>query len=214
MVDAARHIQLAQLQARIRGCRRCVAAGYIPAAHPILRGDATARVLVLGQAPGAAAAERPVPYAGATGRTLRGWLARAGFEDSAFHDPTRFYLTSLTKCFPGKARSGAGDRAPSRAEIALCGAHLMAELALVQPELILALGRLSIEALLPSLRGLSLTALVGEARPAQLPAAAGALVLALPHPSGVSRWHNDPANQARLTQALAWLKDERARRDW
>jgi uracil-DNA glycosylase len=214
MRDEPRQLQLTQLQATIRGCRACVAAGHIPAAHPILRGNGAARIMVVGQAPGAAAAERPVPYAGATGKTLRGWLARAGFADDAFHDPDRFYLTSLTKCFPGKAPNGAGDRAPSRAEIALCGAHLAAELALVRPELILALGRLSIEALLPDVRGLPLAQLVGEARPAQLPAAGGATVLALPHPSGVSRWHNDPANQTRLALALAWLNAERARRGW
>ena len=214
MRDESRQLQLTQLQAMMRGCRRCVTEGYIPAAHPILRGNVAARVMVVGQAPGAAAAERPIPYAGATGKTLRGWLARAGFAEDDFHDPDRFYLTSLTKCFPGKARSGAGDRAPSRAEIALCGAHLAAELALVRPELILALGRLSIAALLPSLRGLSLTQLVGEARPAQLPAAGDATVLALPHPSGVSRWHNDPANQERLALALAWLNAERTRRGW
>src|SRR5690606_20466516 len=108
------------IQSEIRRCSRCVDAGYIPAAHPILRGNRSARIMVIGQAPGVAAAERPVPYSGATGKTLRAWLGRAGFPDDAFHDPDRFYLTSLTKCFPGKARTGAGDRAPSRREIALC----------------------------------------------------------------------------------------------
>jgi uracil-DNA glycosylase len=89
-------------------------------------------------------------------------------------------------------------------------------LRLVRPELILALGRLSIETLLPSCRGLSLAELVGIARPAELPAAAesGALVLALPHPSGVSRWHNDPANRVRVSMALEWLAEERVARGW
>lgn len=207
---------LAREQCAIRACRRCVEAGFIPVAVPVLRGNAAARIMVVGQAPGMAGAESPLPYSGATGRTLRGWLAQAAFPDDAFHDPDRFYLTSLTKCFPGKARQGAGDRAPSRREIALCSSHLDAELRLVRPELILALGRLSIEALLPSCRGLALAEMVGPARPAERPAAAdvGALVLALPHPSGVSRWHNDPANRARVTLALAWLAEERVRRGW
>jgi uracil-DNA glycosylase len=202
------------LQATIRGCARCVAAGHIPAAHPILRGNATARVMVVGQAPGAGAAERPLPYAGATGKTLRGWLARAGFPEHAFHDPERFYLTSLTKCFPGKARHGAGDRAPSRAEIRLCADHLATELRLLQPEVILALGRLAIEWLAPSCRGRPLAELVGEPRQAEAPAAGNAWVLALPHPSGVSRWLNVPAHQARLAQALAWLAREREQHCW
>jgi len=193
-----------------------VSAGFLPVAAPVLRGNVAARIMVVGQAPGVAGAESPLPYSGATGKTLRGWLARAGFSDDAFHDADRFYLTSLTKCFPGKARQGAGDRAPNRREIALCSGHLNAELRLVRPELILALGRLSIEALLPSCRGLSLAEMVGVARPAELPAAAdvGAIVLALPHPSGVSRWHNDPDNRARVTLALEWLAEERIRREW
>jgi len=212
----SRHRSLPIVQADIRRCTRCVAAGHIPAAHPILRGNATARIMVIGQAPGIAAAERPVPYSGATGRTLRAWLTRAGFPDDAFHDPDRFYLTSLTKCFPGKARTGAGDRAPSRREIALCASHLETELRLVRPELILALGRLSIEALLPSSRGLPLAALVGIPRPAEPAwlAESGTLVLPLPHPSGVSRWLNHPKHRARVEAGMAWLAIERERHRW
>jgi uracil-DNA glycosylase len=211
---AERQRRLTELQHAIRGCARCVTTGHIPAAQPILRGNAAARLMVVGQAPGVGAAERPVPYSGATGKTLRGWLARAGFPDDAFHDPDRFYLTSLTKCFPGKARQGAGDRAPSRAEVRLCAEHLTAELWLVRPELVLALGRLAIEWLVPSCRGQQLAALVGAARRAEAPAAGAAWVLALPHPSGVSRWLNAPAHQARLAQALDWLAEARVRHGW
>lgn len=207
-------VNLPLIQSGIRACTHCVDAGFIPVAAPILRGNATARIMVIGQAPGIAAAERPLPYSGATGKTLHGWLDRAGFPSDAFHDPDRFYLTSLTKCFPGKARQGAGDRAPSRREIALCSTHLTTELTIVRPELILALGRLSIEALLPSCKGLSLAEIVGVPRPAELPVAGNAIVLALPHPSGVSRWHNDPTNRDRVTMALDWLRDERVLHGW
>jgi uracil-DNA glycosylase len=170
--------------------------------------------MVIGQAPGPRAAERPLPYSGPTGKTLRGWLAAAGFPDDAFYDPDRFYLTSLTKCFPGKAKQGAGDRAPSRKEIGLCREHLEIELRLVQPDLILALGRLSIEALLPSLRGRPLSDVVGLPRMAEISAASGTHILPLPHPSGVSRWLNLPENRARVMQAMMWLGAERERRGW
>jgi uracil-DNA glycosylase family 4 len=204
------------VQAEIRRCTRCVEAGYIPAAHPILRGNTAARIMVIGQAPGGEAAERPLPYSSATGRTLRGWLSRAGFPDDVFHDADRFYLTSLTKCFPGKAKTGGGDRAPSRREIALCADHLNAELHLVQPELILSLGRLSIEAMLPSVRGLPLAAIVGTPRIAELPILReiGTLVLPLPHPSGISRWLNHPDHRARVDAGIEWLAQERERQNW
>ncbi|MDP9365787.1 MAG: uracil-DNA glycosylase, partial [Chloroflexota bacterium] len=146
------------------------------------------------------------PYAGASGRTLRGWLARAGFDEGALHG--RFYLTSLTKCFPGASTSGKGDRAPSAAEVALCRAHLDRELALVRPELVLALGKLSAAAFLGPA---PLAELVGTLRPAER-AGHRFLVLSLPHPSGVSRWLNDPANRERHAAALALLSEERARR--
>jgi uracil-DNA glycosylase len=81
---------LAALQHEISACRRCVEAGFIPEAHPIFRGGIQHRWMIIGQAPGAAAHLREVPYSGASGKTLKGWLAQAGFEEGEFYE--RFYL--------------------------------------------------------------------------------------------------------------------------
>ena len=197
---------LAALHGEVAACRQCVAAGFILAAHPIFKGEVGNRVMVVGQAPGALAHERPMPYMGASGRTLRAWLAEAGFDAEALHG--RFYLTSLTKCFPGASGSGKGDRAPTAAEIALCRGHLDRQLALVRPELVLALGRLAATALVGPA---PLADLVGTLRPAER-AGHRFLTLPLPHPSGVSRWLNDPVNRARHAAALALLAEERAQR--
>jgi len=207
-------IPLPTLQAAIRTCTRCVEAGFIPTAAPILRGNAAARIMVIGQAPGPTAVERPWPYSGATGKTLNRWLVSAGFEADAIHDPDRFYLTSLTKCFPGKANSGAGDRVPGRTEIELCASHLNAELSAVQPDLILALGRVSINRLLPSTHKLPLHDVVGTVLKSEYLPAGEATILSLPHPSGVSRWLNSEANRIRLTLALNWLSEARERHGW
>jgi uracil-DNA glycosylase len=155
--------------------------------------------MVVGQAPAARNVERPLPYSGATGRTLRAWLERAGFDPADLH--TRFYLTSLTKCFPGASSSGKGDRAPSPAEVALCRSHLERELELVQPDLLLPLGRLSISYFVGKQ---PLSVLIG-----QVLRRGDAFVLPLPHPSGVSHWLNDPANRALLDIALDRLRDLR-----
>ncbi|CAN5690999.1 uracil-DNA glycosylase family protein [soil metagenome] len=202
------------IQQEIRQCTRCVDRGHIQEAHPILFGSPSARVMILGQAPGPTANQRPLPYSGATGRTLQNWLGRAGFEERALHDSGRFYLTSITKCFPGRSRSGKGDRAPSRMEIELCSEHLDLELRWIQPEIILALGKLSIGTMLPSLRNRPLASIVGNAYAAEYEAAGAARILPLPHPSGVSRWHNDPANQERLSLALERLSREKIRQGW
>ena len=202
-----------EIQREIRRCTRCVDAGFIHDAHPILHGSPAARSMILGQAPGPTAAERPLPYSGASGKTLQAWLTRAGFDAGALYDAERFYLTSTTKCFPGRSPSGKGDRAPSRGEVELCRSHLDLELEWVRPELILPLGRLAIGTMLSSFRRAALASIVGNAYPAEYPAAGSALVLPLPHPSGVSHWHNDPANQTRLDHALEWLDRTRRERD-
>jgi uracil-DNA glycosylase family 4 len=201
--EGLRQHALAALQGEMANCTHCVAAGFIPSAHPIFQGHAGQRLMVVGQAPGPSAAQRSVPYSGATGKTLQAWLSRAGFAEGALHRD--FYLTSLTKCFPGPATSGKGDRPPSAAEIALCARHLEREIALVQPAIILALGRLSITRLDSSTRLLPLLEVVGTIRPASY-AGHDFLLVPLPHPSGVSRWLNAPENRERLNTGLRLLQ--------
>ncbi len=200
--QAERQAVLRAVQAEIAGCRRCVTAGTIAEANPIFRGDAGMRMMVVGQAPGPATHELGVPYSGATGRTLGRWLERAGFPPGALHE--RFYLTSLTKCFPGKATGGKGDRAPSANEIGWCRPHLDREIALVRPVAIVSLGRLAANALAPATRGLPLADVVGRAWPGERGGHAFVLV-PLPHPSGVSHWLNDAENRARVDLALTEL---------
>jgi uracil-DNA glycosylase len=201
--------KLTLIQQEIAACTRCVTAGFIPTANPIFQGHAGQRLMVVGQAPGPRANTSGEPYRGATGKALQAWLTRAGFAEGALHRD--FYLTSLTKCFPGPARHGGqGDRPPSATEIGFCREHLDREIALVQPEIVLALGRMSAERLDPTVRGQTLAEVVGTLRPAER-AGHVFLVLPLPHPSGVSRWLNQPEHRARLDLALELLRDWRAR---
>ncbi len=184
---------------QVAGCRLCVDAGHLEKALPIFHGTASTRVMVVGQAPAAPNIELELPFSGATGQTLQVWLGRAGFKPEALHGS--FYLTSLTKCFPGSHPTGKGDRPPSRSEISLCTSHLERELELVRPELILPLGRLSISFFVGTA---PLTELVGKVHRRE-----DAYVVPLPHPSGVSRWLNDPEHQALLDVALSKLSDVR-----
>src|SRR5258708_6069574 len=126
--------KLKRLHARIRACTKCVAAGYLEQAAPVVAGDIRDRVMIVGQAPGVVELTTRVPFSGRAGAELRRWLARAGIPADELP-----YRTAITKCFPGKAASGAGDRRPSPPEIALCGPWLDAELPLMRPEIILLL---------------------------------------------------------------------------
>src|SRR3954469_18930422 len=122
------HAALETVQREIAACALCVEGGFLPASLPIFHGHVGQRLMIVGQAPGPSAGERPLPYSGASGKTLQAWLERAGFPPGSLYD--RFYLTSVTKCFPGPATGsgGKGDRLPSSAEIALCSRHLDREI--------------------------------------------------------------------------------------
>jgi len=186
---------VAALHKRIRSCRLCQEHGYIPVAHPLVSGRADDRVFVIGQAPGHRSVANDVPFSGPGGRILQKWLEQAGFPPGYLHEHT--YLSSLTHCDPGKNPRGDGDRRPSPAEVALCRQHLDAELRTVRPKVVLLIGTMAIEAFLGKGR---LEEIIGTFQER-----AGVLLLPLPHPSGVSRWLNDPEHQQLLQKALALL---------
>jgi uracil-DNA glycosylase family 4 len=165
-------------------------------------------MMIVGQAPGERGHLNAVPYAGASGKTLRSWLAMAGYPDDALYE--RFYLTSVTKCFPGSSATGKGDRAPSPAEMRLCRDHLEAEIAFVRPEIVLTLGRISATVFAGKE---PLDRLVGTLREGEF-AGVRFLVLPLPHPSGVSHWLNAPANKAKVADAMHLLSELRIANDW
>jgi uracil-DNA glycosylase family 4 len=190
-----------ELRERILACRACQEAGLLPEAAPIAEGPERARVMVIGQAPGLRSHLRRIHFAGPAGRVLQQWFVRAGFPETYFREQA--YLSSLTRCFPGPAPRGQGDRRPSPAELRLCRPFLEAELRLLQPALILLVGKMAIEHFLGRCR---LEDVVGT-----LVERNGRRYLPLPHSSGVSRWLNDPANRALVDRAIELLAECRLR---
>src|SRR5712692_7938739 len=157
------------LHQRILNCRLCEQQGYIPAARPLVNGRASDRMMVIGQAPGHRSVKKGRSFSGPGGRILQKWLEQAGFPPGYLHEHT--YISSLTRCDPGRNPRGDGDRRPSPQEVALCRPFLEAEIRLLQPRVM--------------------------------------LLLPLPHPSGVSRWLNDPAHQKLHLRALELLSEWR-----
>jgi uracil-DNA glycosylase len=192
---------LSVLQTQLRACRRCVDAGFLPAARPLTLGRAGAQVLLIGQAPSRTDHETGGFYAGPAGRRLRAWLADAGFDDTDFG--TRIYATAITKCFPGRLPGSSKDRVPSRAEQRLCRPWLDAERAALDPAVIVPFGGLAIATILSRE---PLDRLVGRGF-----ARDGRWVIPLPHASGASTWLNAPRNQALLADALSLLRGAAAR---
>ena len=193
---------LALLQRENRACRACSEAGYPLESLPVLEGREGQRAYLLGQAPGVVEGEERRPWRGRAGQTLRRWLE---LDEDEFY--ATFYCASVTRCYPGRAPGGDGDRTPKPREQELCAFWREWELRLLQPELIVLVGGLAIQRLL----GLtSLEASVGECFSHDDVEAIpdNAVAIPLPHPSGVSRWPNAPLNRAKLDRALELIQLE------
>src|SRR5687767_2573171 len=190
--------RMERLHARIRACTRCADAGFIPVAVPVVAGTLHDRIALVGQAPGIVELTTGMPFSGRSGAILRRWLAAAGIGEDELP-----YRTAMTKCFPGKAATGAGDRKPSPAEIALCAPWLEQELRLLQPRVLLLIGQLAIERFWGRA---SLESVIGRKRREP----DGRVLIPFPHPSGASRWLNDPAHQLLLRRAIGHLRREAA----
>lgn len=196
--------ELLTLAEEVLACRRCEAAGYLAHANPIRPGLIDdPRMVLIGQAPGSVSDRKGYHFAGPAGTFLAQWLERAGFPGNYLRE--HVYLTSLTRCFPGKSAFGNGDRAPSTAEIALCRQFIERELQLIQPRVVLLVGKMAIDAFLGK------QPLVGTV--GQVFSVDGRLMLPLPHASGVSRWLNDQANRSLLDLALSRLSRLRVELD-
>jgi uracil-DNA glycosylase len=188
---------VASLQRDNRVCRACAEEGFPLESLPIVQPYRGQRAFVFGQAPGVVEGQERLPWRGRAGRTLRRWLEQ---DEDEFY--ATFYCASVTRCYPGRATSGRGDRTPTPREQELCAFWREWELELIRPQLIVPVGGLAARRLL----GLkSVTECVGNRFELD-----DAAAIPLPHPSGASGWLNDPANRARVDEAVELIRKELA----
>lgn len=207
MTTPARSIErtqktLADLQLAIRACRKCLEAGYAITPPPVVHGSQTAKVMTIGQAPGPTEVIAQRPFNAGSGRRLFQWLGRAGFDETWFRSTQA--MVAVTRCYPGKGKGGHGDRVPSKEEQALCRPWLDQELALIEPELIIPIGKLALGLFFDP--RLSLEELIGTRHEI-----GGRVFIPLPHPSGASTWPNKPDNATRIQRAIELISAERVR---
>jgi uracil-DNA glycosylase len=99
------------LLAEVRACRAC--ADVLPfGPRPVLQMSESARLLIVGQAPGSKVHASGIPFTDDSGARLRDWL---GMTADEFYDDSKVALLPMGLCYPG--RKGAGD-APPRPECA------------------------------------------------------------------------------------------------
>lgn len=180
-------------------CRACALGNQVV---PIVSTAKRARVMLVGQAPGQVESMGGRPFAGRAGKTLFRWLERAGVDESTAREG--IYIAAVTRCYPGASPSGRGDRVPSREEQDACATWLNAELEIIEPELIIPVGRLAMSRFLPNR---PLDELIG--RSIRVNHAAGSsLAIPLPHPSGASSWIHQGNHPDLLERALTLLRAE------
>jgi uracil-DNA glycosylase len=190
--------KIAKLHARIRKCRRCFPHGGNKPV-PGEGGGRTRGVMFIGQAPGVREPIEQRMFAWTAGKRLFQWLATIGLEESRVR--TRAYIAAVTKCYPGKAKGGGGDRKPAPWEVANCAPYLDEAMRLLKPRVVVPIGGLALERILGVKE---LTGCIGREFKARLPHGE-AVVIPLPHPSGASTWFVRKENKERLRRALALL---------
>lgn len=161
--------RLPALLEEIRACRRC--AEHLPLGpNPTLRASATARLLIVGQAPGTRVHATGIPWNDPSGDRLRDWLS---ITREAFYNQSEIAIIPMGFCYPGRGRGG---DLPPRPE---CAASWHRRLLALLPKLQLTLlvGQYAQRHYLPRWCG-SITENVRQYR-----AALPARYFPLPHPS-------------------------------
>lgn len=153
----------------VRACRVCAA--HLPLGpRPVVQAGSSARILIVGQAPGLRVHQTGIPWDDLSGERLRGWM---GVEKTQFYDASRIAIIPMGLCYPGR---GKGGDLPPRPECApLWFDRLLAQLPRI--EVTLLIGQYAQRRFLGAGRKKTLTATVKawrEYAPRSIP---------LPHPS-------------------------------
>jgi uracil-DNA glycosylase len=184
--------RLARHVSALRACERC------PKMHrPAVSGGAViSRVIAVGQAPGSKEPVLGRPFAWTAGRTLFGWFQRAcGMTEAEYR--ASIYMAAVCRCFPGRDRTG-GDRVPDADEVANCLDWLETEIAILQPALVIPIGKLAIQQFIEFEK---LTDVIGRKFRVAFRGQRFDLI-PLPHPSGASPWHRIEPGRSLLETAL------------
>jgi DNA polymerase len=139
-IDAIRRMDWQQLQQAVAGCTACALCNT--RRQTVFGvGNPRAHWMLVGEAPGAEEDAKGEPFVGQAGRLLDNMLASIGLARSG-DDERAVYIANVLKCRPP------GNRNPDPQEVALCEPFLLRQVALVQPRLVLVMGRFAAQSLL------------------------------------------------------------------
>ena len=187
-------------QELLRSCSRCP-----EMIQPVITGTAVnASIMLVGQAPGIREGDIGRPFGWTAGKTLFKWFSSIGVEEDEFRQEV--YIAAVCRCFPGKNPKGSGDRVPNKKEISTCKHWLEKEYEILQPRLIIPVGKLAIK---QYLKADKLNEVVGQQFILDTPHLQ-ADCIPLPHPSGLSTWYNTEPGKSLLQDSLGLIKSHSA----
>ncbi|MEO8123839.1 MAG: uracil-DNA glycosylase family protein [Burkholderiales bacterium] len=177
---AATEETLDDLLRAVRACEVC-AAHLSLGPRPVVQAGATARILIVGQAPGAKVHASGIPWSDKSGERLRSWM---GIDASVFYDERKVAIMPMGFCYPGRAASG--DLPPRRECAPLWHDRLLAQMPRI--ELTLLVGAYAQAHFLKRTGHASVTATTRDWR------ALAPRIIPLPHPSprNVAWFMNNP----------------------
>ena len=95
-------IPMDDLLAEIRACEHC--AEQLPlGSNPVVRASSSARLMIIGQAPGTRVHKTGIPWNDPSGDRLRQWL---NLDSEQFYDESQIAIMPMGFCYPGKGKSG------------------------------------------------------------------------------------------------------------
>ena len=198
MTEAERRAALEAVATEVRACTRCRLHEGRTRAVPG-EGHPSTEVIFVGEGPGMNEDREGRPFVGRAGDLLVRLLGSIGWRrDDVF-------ITNVVKCRPP------GNRDPEPDEIAACVPYLRRQLEILDPALVVTLGRHSMARFMP---GTTISRSHGTVRPADPETGArDALVLAMYHPAAALRTPAiEEASYADVALVPAALEDARARR--
>lgn len=176
--------------------------------RPVITGfPVVSNIMTVGQAPGIHEGKIGKPFGWTAGKTLFKWFSSIGMEEDDFRE--QVYMSAVCRCFPGKNLKGSGDRVPDKIEIGNCKQWIEKEYEILQPKLIIPIGKLAISQFLTHKK---LDEVVGQQFVIDTPILQ-ADVIPLPHPSGLSTWFNMEPGKTLLKEALVLIQGHKAWQD-
>ena len=140
--SSSKSAALAELRARAMQCVKCAHLAATRTHVVFGVGNIDSEIMFVGEAPGADEDAQGEPFVGAAGQLLTRMIAATGFTRE------QVYIANILKCRPDRPAGSSGNRKPTPEEMQTCIPYLHAQIDLIQPKVLVALGGTAMEGLL------------------------------------------------------------------